>query len=406
MGSNSNTYEFKIDARLVLNDQEEVILTEGIKSITTLYNYDNYNIPIIYIGVNLQSDLYDKMVKYQEEAYITLIISKYESNSHTAIDLNYIKDRFTYTMTTDANYNKELDEFDSSGDNISQRYKKGYAGLIKIDTTNDNKQVINDIIKKSNMASIIHKYTKHMKMVMEPLHVDKEFDTLIIPPIDSVAKLLSFLNKQSSFYRNGYRYFVDFDKTYLLSQEGNPVDDGELSFDSMVINVLETTDDASKVSGMRTDRSNNVYIMNIDAMNTNMEIKKSNDKVYNKIMIVTSDGVVREESLDIPRTKDSSDKLRIEKIQSDNADYIDYMKHTVEDSTVILHITKTEIDSSTITPNKEYLVNNYNAFKEYDGRYVLSYKKEVFLNKDGTFISSVLFGLRRVKGTVHKEGEY
>ena len=59
-------------------------------------------------------------------------------------------------------------------------------------------------------------------------------------------------------------------------------------------------------------------------------------------------------------------------------------------------ISKTEIDGTILTPNKQYQIRNYEANRQYDGKYILSFKKEVLLRQDDNYISSVMFGLRKV----------
>ncbi len=394
----SVSYSYKIEANFILNGKEEPILPESIISVITNYDYDNNNIPIIYMGLRLETSLYNRMVINSEDATITLTISRAKNTSNYSIYRDYIKDTFTYTMSTDPDYNTTIEKQSGTKDKIAQNYRQGYLALIQSSTTDNNKKIMNNIIKNSNMMSVIHKYTSHMKMVMEPIHADKKFKFLIIPPVESVAKLLKYLNKQSVFYRTGYRYFVDFDKTYLLSGEGNPVDAKDGLYSTVIINVTDPyDDDQSHQTGIITDTKNKAYILNINANNIITDIKKSQDKIFNKIMGVDSYGNTKELDLNIPRTKGSSDKLRIERVPYDNMDYLDYLKDNIEGTTILFTVTKTEIDSSLITPNKEFIVRNYPTFSEYNGRYVLSYKKEIFINQDGVFISSIIFGLRRIK---------
>lgn len=394
----SISYSYKIEAKFVLDGKEEPILSEGVTSLITNYDYDNNNIPIIYMGVKLETALYNKMVINAEKASITLTISRAKNKSQYAVYTTYIKDRFTYTMSTNPDYNIALEKQSGTDNQVMQNYREGFLALIQINTTDNNKKIINNIIKNSNTTSIIHKYTSHMKMVMEPIHKDKLFKLLIIPPLESVAKLLRYLHKQTNFYRQGYRYFVDFDKTYLLSAEGNPVDARDGLYSTITININDPVkDDTSYQTGIVKDTKNKTYIININANNTVMDVKKSEDKIFNKIMGVDSYGNTRELELNIPRTEGSSDKLRLERVPSDNMDYANYLKDSIENKTILLSITKTEIDTSLITPNKEYIVHNYPSFSEYNGRFVLSYKKEVFANQNGIFINNIIFGLRKVK---------
>ena len=68
----------------------------------------------------------------------------------------------------------------------------------------------------------------------------------------------------------------------------------------------------------------------------------------------------------------------------------------VTGSLLFINIVKGEIDTTILTPNKEYLVRNYSSFKEYDGRYMLAYKREVLVKQSTDFISNTIFGLRKI----------
>ena len=394
----SVSYSYKISAKFLLGNKEEEILPQGITSIITNYDYYNNNIPIIYMGVKLETALYNKMVINAEKATIVLTIQRAKNTSRISAYKDYIKDTFTYSMSTNPDYNVTIEKESKTDNRIAQNYREGYLALIQLNTTDNNKKIINNIIKDSNMMSIIHKYTSHMKMVMEPIHTDKYFKFLIIPPLESCAKLLAYLNKQSIFYREGYRYFVDFDRTYLLSAEGNAVDGKDGLYSTIIINIADPiSEEISNQTGIVTDSQNKAYILNINANNTILNVKKSEDKIFNKVMGVDSYGNTRELELNIPRSEGSSDKLRVERVPLDNMDYTDYLRDSIENTTIMLSITKTEVDSSLITPNKEYIVRNYPTFSEYNGRYVLSFKKESFFNQEDTFISNVIFGLRKIK---------
>ena len=144
----SVSYSYKVEAKFVLDGKEETILPEGITSIITNYDYDNNNIPILYMGVKLETSLYNKMVINAERASITLTISRSKNKSQYAVYNTYIKERFTYTMSTNPDYNISLEKESNTKDKIAQNYREGFLALIKIDTTDNNKRIINNIIKK------------------------------------------------------------------------------------------------------------------------------------------------------------------------------------------------------------------------------------------------------------------
>ena len=59
-------------------------------------------------------------------------------------------------------------------------------------------------------------------------------------------------------------------------------------------------------------------------------------------------------------------------------------------------MSKTEIDSSLFTPNKEYQIKHYSSTREYDGKYILSFKKEIIVQQGEAYIGNIIFGLRRI----------
>ena len=105
----SVSYLYKVEAKFVLDGKEETILPEGITAIVTNYDYDKNNIPIIYMGVKLETSLYNKMVINAEKASIILTISRAKNKNQYLVYNTYIKDRFTYTISTNPDYNISLE---------------------------------------------------------------------------------------------------------------------------------------------------------------------------------------------------------------------------------------------------------------------------------------------------------
>ena len=132
----------------------------------------------------------------------------------------------------------------------------------------------------------------------------------------------------------------------------------------------------------------------MDAKKTSISVDKFANKQYNSIIGVDTEGNTIQEELRVPPTPDSTEKTII--TRADSLDYIYNIKRAVESVSVILTVSKTEIDSSLFTPNKEYQIKHYSSSREYDGKYILSYKKEVLVQQGEEYIGNILFGLRRI----------
>lgn len=389
------TYRYTISA-VYVNGDDIVELPDGsVTSLTTNYDYDINSMPIIYMGFRINSNLYDIMVANRDDAKIILTIKKYDIKGASYLARNYIQKEFSYIISTDPDYHQPLNKLYDDKEKSADSYKFGTMALMDLESIDNNKVLYNDIIKNSNMISVVHKYTHHMNMVIEPFRNNNKIDTLIIPPITSITNLLDFLNKYSCFYNKGYRYFRDFNKTYLLSNEGNPVDDKTDIYSTIMINILDSTDPLTKSVGINIDKGIKAYTMNVDALDTHMDIDIVKNKKYNKIIGISSAGDIKDVLLN-EYNENKKEKTLIQRIFNDNMTYVDNMKAEVDSSRVILQITRTELDSSVITPNKEYIIKNYREFQEYNGRFILSSKREVFIPEDTKFISVTIMVFKKV----------
>ena len=114
-------------------------------------------------------------------------------------------------------------------------------------------------------------------------------------------------------------------------------------------------------------------------------------------MGIDINGNTRKVDLSISRNSNSTEKVTLKRVSNVNSNSIDVMKDNIDKSNCVITITKTELDNSVITPNREFQVSNCKEYKKYDGRYLLSSKKEVFLpQEENSFIGSTSFILRKV----------
>ena len=387
-----SSFRYSIDAILILKDENINIPSESIVSITIDSNFDVYNRPIIYLFYNMQSRIHDKMVAECETATFNLRIRK-KGTSNGAIGKDYIHDRFSYIIKIDPDYYRGLKEKQRI-EVDEDEYVTGTIALFKKSNINEIKKMHCDIIKDSTMASIIHKYTRHKKMVIAPLQSTKKIDTIIIPPMESVTELIAFLNEFDALYDRKYRYFEDFDITYLLDGAGTPVH-GTDEYDTVIINVVELDKELSKHPGVFIDEQSRSYMIYVDAPATTMNTDTADNVEYNSIIGISSSGEITKVSLNND-TDGKGDRPLIQRVYNDNTRMIENLKHEMDSTSIVLQINKTELDGSLFTPNKEYMVRNYSTYKMYDGRFMISFKKEVMVKDGINYISSMIIGLRKI----------
>lgn len=394
MASIIQSYNYTIDIYYILDNKESEIMVESIQSLTTKYDYETKTMPILYLTLRLSTDLYNLMASNADKGEIVLTMYK-SIQKHGIINRKtiYVRESFSYMMPSDLDYNRRMEKEIMPDSNS---YRNCTIGLYSMKSINNNTKFINTIVKDSDMISIVHNYTQHMNMLIEPFKDNEKLPICIIPPMNTITKLLEFLNSYHNFYNSGYRYFRDFDKTYLLSTRGNPIKSSDEDFDTIIIRVMDPTVIETKKLSFEVNRTQRTYILYIDATFTNIHIDKLKDKKYNSVMTIDTMGNIRQKELNIPKNINSIERLNIDRVYNDNVNYIDTLSDNMQNTSVILNITKTEIDSALLTPNKEYLVQNFSSYKEYDGRYLLAYKREIIIQQDTRFISNTIFGLRKV----------
>ena len=394
----TTAFKYKLEMSLLIGKKYYEIPRNSVKTILISSDYDKNNMPIIYMRIRMSSTIYNQMVLNNDRATISFRLFKFDDKSVSGVVESYIEDNFTYIMPTDPNYNEAMEQYVSGSSTAyndnADAYMEGYIALTSLKLVGDNVKLINTIVKDTDIMSIVHKFTSHMNMCIEPFDNRDHIDQMIIPPITTISKLLAYLNDQYCFYRNGYRYFRSFNTTYLLSANGNAVKEGINSFNTIIISICDPLDEKGKSNAIDLDRTNHAYIIYVDAKKTSISVDKFANKQYNSIIGVDTEGNTVQEELRVPPTPDSTEKTII--TRTDSLDYIYNIKRAVESVAVILTVSKTEIDSSLFTPNKEYQIKHYSSSREYDGKYILSYKKEVLVQQGEEYIGNILFGLRRI----------
>ena len=400
MGSVITAYNYTPTVELMVGTKNYTFPRNSIRTIIIDDSYDKNTMPIIYIKVRISSVLYNKLVLNASRGTISFRLFKFTRDTKSSIREVYIEDNFTYIMTSDPNYNEALEQFvnntNTDDTESSDTYMEGFIGLMSLQCIEDNKKLINDIIKDSNLPSIVHKYTNHMNMCIEPFEYVDVIKQHIIPPMTTITSLLKWLNDNFTFYKSGYRYFRDFTTTYLLSMNGRAVSDGTSRFNTIVFSIRDPLDHLGKVNSMELDNTNHAYIIYVDASDTSIHIDRTTNKHYNSILGVDGIGNTVQEHLNLPESPMLSEKVLLERTYPNNIENIYSTKTAIESASVIVTIRKSEIDSTIFSPNKEYQIKNYSDNREFDGRYLLSYKKEIILRQDDGYIGGVAVGLRKI----------
>lgn len=94
--------------------------------------------------------------------------------------------------------------------------------------------------------------------------------------------------------------------------------------------------------------------------------------------------------------KGSLTGVKIIRIPNDNANMARNIKSDQENHSKMITMTKTDVDTSVFTPNKRYVINNYDGHSELNGSFILNKKIDYFLPSGDKFTISTVFDLMKV----------
>lgn len=383
-------YKYKIKLIYMIDNKEYILDHKNIHNLLIDYDYDNKNRPTLFMKVSIDKNILDDMIKNKDTNTITLVINKYNTLSEFHIEEEYIKSQFIYFLSEELNYQKDLD-YEGTEKDTEDKFKVINLGMMKKELIDNNKVLINDVIRDTDMMNIVYKHLSHMNILIEPFVNQKPIKHFIIPPITSITSFIEYMNNYNNLYNTKYRLFFDHNRTYLLSSSGNSVKAKDEDYFSVIININNTITDDSKNQGMYTDNFTNSYIIDMDTNDIEIYKDKNIELSRNTLIGVDNEGNIKKTSI----SNNSIEKVKIERITNNNLEKIDQIKEDISSNTII-NIHKVDLDSSVITINKQYIVKNYINLRENDGTYLLSRKREIYIREGDDFILSAILTLKKI----------
>lgn len=388
-------YRYNIEVQYEYNKDLVVLDCTQIHSLTIDYDFDNRNMPIMFLKASIDKNVLDDMIQNSTTKTLTIIVSKFSYNNTIKINENYIRDQFIYFLPKDLNANKDLDYSNYTKDSIDI-YKTVTIGLMKLSNITNTKKVINDVFKDTTIMNMILKHLSHMKLVIEPIANTNTIPSFIVPPISSVTEYIKYLDDYFTLYPTGYRLFYDYNTTYLISSSGKSVETANINNYSVIINVNNTITEESKSQGMGIDRKQKAYFIEVDSTDITMFQDEATDKTFNTILGIGSDGSTGKVKLNTENVNLSTERTLIERVPNNNLKILNNMKRKIEDKSILVNVVKTELDTSVFTINREYVIRNFDKLGYRNGKFLLSRKREIYTLDNDNFILSCILTFRKI----------
>ena len=393
---NGTIYRYSADMTYLLDGKIYPIEGHNIKSICIDKNFIDNNMPMIFITLGVYKSLANRLILNQDRGLFILDMKRCVYNSGMPdIYTKYINDKFIYFIAGDIDTSNSVEYKEDEPDDDAVVT----IGLLSLDHVNKNKKQINCIVD-GKLSSIMYYLTGDLPILIEPPKKNIMMNALVIPPMNSIAKSLEYLNSIQVFYDTPYRFFIDFDKSYLISSSGRSVKAKNDSITTVIMNIYHWEDDPeSKIQGMNIDKNRSIYQINISSSDCELSDNNLSEKMFRNINATNTSGCkVTGKLTQVSKKSPIVNKYKTIRVGNDNDGLINHVIHNIDSSAIQIVVQKTDIDSDIFTINKEYQIDALYAYatSDYNGRYILVRKRELYVRDDETFVMNVMLTFRKV----------
>lgn len=392
-------YRYRIEMtylNLVKNTSTR-IKNEFLKTMIIDHNYDVNCMPVIYAILKLDKALVDDMILNINNNLILVAVYKYNELDDLKQEIEVFRDRFTYFLPQDVNKNSPIDYTErTEEEHLGNTFREVNLGLMSINMINRNKKTLELNVSGNSIFDCVKYCTSDMNnLIIEPFDFNDKYDRIIMPAQESVNKALKFLNSFRVFYYTPFRYYQDFNFTYVISSSGKEVSRNDETYSSVVVNIKDINDTAANDIGIILNKTSGTYEVPVNYVNTNVYNNTIVNKSRNKLKGITSTGN-SEKSL-INTASYSKDKVKTIRLNNDNENMIHNLEATENNSNVFVYFSKNNLDTDVFTINKRISIHHIDRYQEYNGDYLLSRKRECFLREDETFIMTTMINVKKLE---------
>ena len=391
-------YRYKAEMTYLNLDKnvDTSLRVEFIKTIVIDHNYDKNSMPILFVTMKLDKSLVDDMILNINKNLILLAIYKYDNLSDTKEEVEIFRDKFTYFLPDGVNANDPIDYTEENEkEHRGNTFRDIVIGLISINHINRNKKYLELNTVNSTIYDCARYCTSHFdNLVIEPFIFNDVHKRIIMPGQESVRKALEFLNSYRVFYYTPFRFYQDFDYTYVISSSGMAIPKDNELYSSIVVNIRDILESDANDIGLVENKTSGTYEVPVSYVNTLVYDNTIANKSRTKLKGVSSTGSI-EKSLNNVADY-SEDKISRVRLNNDNDNMIYNIQADTNNKNVLVYFSKADLDSTVFSINKKISVHHIDRYQRYNGNYLLYRKRECYIREDSTFILSTMINLRKV----------
>ena len=296
------TYEYSATLVFMNGEDKKEIPQNSIKTIIINKEFDRLTMPTINMTLEMDRELADEVIKNKKTATMFLKMNKIQtSNVSNAVEETYFYDEFTYLIEEDLDKTKPFRYIDpdkkDQKSTEADKYRPIRLGLISKTCSDLARKPNNLVTYNSSMQDIVIKLLNISKpLLIEPFEYTDPVPQCVIPPKETLTKVLEYLNNIKVFYSTGYRFFMDLDAMYLVSKSGKyiPKQNEKTGVVNIEVKTLDKNDSLTRGISLADD--NSAYNLIIEATNSNLDNSDLTDKEIDSITAVVDGSKAKQES--------------------------------------------------------------------------------------------------------------
>ena len=214
-----SSYKSKAELTLITEKGKEInIPSYYINSIVTDYKFEDAIMPIIYLQLQINIELYNMIVNNAREGKFFFSLRNYDVRNEMSIEKDSIRSQFIYFLPPDAN---ELKTVNFPDYDPATKTKSLLVGLIKIELMNQNRVAFSGIYNNTDTISLLNYTLSDLKkVIISDIENNTEYPKFIFTPKDTRSEAIKFIFDTDEFYNTMFTLFYDFDITYLINRNG------------------------------------------------------------------------------------------------------------------------------------------------------------------------------------------
>jgi hypothetical protein len=380
------------------NGKNTAIKNECLKTLIIDHNYNLNCMPVLYADLKLDRALVDDMVNNVNKNLIMLAINKYDELADGRQENECLRKKFIYFLPNNMNVTDPIDYNSDTEDEMrGNTFTSVTLGLLCLDHVNNNKQSLEIAAQHNTTYDCVKYCTSHISnLIIEPLTYNDEFEQLIMPPQDSVNKALRFLNNNRVFYPTPYRYYQDFNYTYIISSSGKPITRPDELYSTIIIDIRDIDDANANKIGVVVNKTSQTYQVYVNYADTQSYDNSMINKSKTALKGISSEGG---KDVDLANTSEyaKGNKTQSLRLNNDNKEMLSNMKSKDNNANFFVYFGKTGIDTTLFTINKRISIHNIERYQEFNGDYLLERKRELYTREDDTFTLLTMINLNRIE---------